>query len=132
MRIFAPSACSAGHEATVHELAVDFDRASAAFALAAAFFRAGKAGLLAQHIEQARHGICFEGQRVAVHFARHANLAQRRQACTLSSISRSTSGVMGMRVMSAPVACAMALAIAGAVPSSGSSPIPFAPAGPRA
>ncbi len=35
----------------------------------------------------------------------------------------------GMCVMFAPVAFAMALAIAGAVPSSGSSPIPFAPGG---
>ena len=33
--------------------------------------------------------------------------------------------------MSTPVACAIALAIAGAVPSSGNSPMPFAPAGPR-
>ncbi len=55
------------------------------------------------------------------------------QACANSraaSNSLRASGVTGMRRMSTPVACAMAFAMAGAVPSSGSSPMPFAPRGP--
>ncbi len=55
----------------------------------------------------------------AVHLALHADFARARQACTVSSISASTSGVTGTRRMSTPVACAIAFAIAGAVPSSG-------------
>src|ERR1700676_1169896 len=63
------------HEATVDERAIEFDRASAALALAATFFRAGEAGLFAQHVEQARHWKCFEGYRATVYFTLHTNLA---------------------------------------------------------
>ena len=87
----------------------------------------------AQNVQQARHRVGFEGRRLAVYLACDADFAlQRSGMAPASSISKSTSGVTGTRRMSTPVACAIALAIAGAVPSSGSSPMPFAPAGPRA
>ena len=40
-----PPRATAGHEAAIHERAVDFDRARAALALAASFFRAGEAAV---------------------------------------------------------------------------------------
>jgi len=68
-----PVGLQRGNQAAVHQRTVKFNRASAALAFAAAFFCAGEASLLAQDIEQTRHGIRFERHGAAVDLALHAN-----------------------------------------------------------
>jgi len=46
-----------GNEATIDDRAVQQNRASAAFALTATFFRSGEAHLFPQDVEQAGHGV---------------------------------------------------------------------------
>jgi len=56
-----------GHEATVHDLAVDSHRARAAFAFAASLLCSGQAELLAQDIQQTLHRKRLQRQRLAIH-----------------------------------------------------------------
>src|SRR5437764_8216859 len=135
-----------GDEAGVHRHAVQVHGARAALAFAAAFLCTGERQLVAERVEQAgggidpqRHGLSVEGERdrdcglwisdcgMAVH---GAESAIRNPKSAISSSSISFSGVSGIALGSAPVARATAFAIAGAGPSIGSSPSPFAPPAP--
>src|SRR5213078_1374232 len=90
-------------------------------------------------IDPQRHGLSVEGERdrdcglwisdcgMAVH---GAESAIRNPKSAISSSSISFSGVSGIALGSAPGARATAFAIAGAGPSIGSSPSPFAPPAP--
>src|SRR5262249_20605174 len=111
--------------AAIDENAVDDDRARAAFAFAASFFGPGQLQVFAQHIEQSRHRFRVDARARAVH--RHSDF-RAHDALVIASIT--TSGVAGMRVIRAPTASSIAFKIAGAGPSIGTSPIPFAPEGP--
>jgi len=62
-----------GNQATVDDRAVYQHRACAAFALAAAFFRAGQMHLFADYVEQARHRIRLDAAPLAVDHARDAD-----------------------------------------------------------
>src|SRR5438552_6278352 len=57
------------HQATINNLAINHDRASATFAFAATFFRSGQLQLLAQHIEQTLHRIRMKCPRLCDHDA---------------------------------------------------------------
>ncbi len=69
-----------GHQATVHQRAVDHHRTSTAFALAASFFRACEAELFAQHIQQPRHRMSFEDYGVPIYAALDRELCRADQA----------------------------------------------------
>src|SRR5205823_1193967 len=56
-----------GNEAAVDERAVDDDRARAALALAAPLLRPRELELLAEHVEEPRHGMRADRHRAAVH-----------------------------------------------------------------
>ena len=91
---------SDGHEATVHDLAVDNHRAGAAFAFAASFFCPGQAKLLAQNIQQALHRIRVKLSPCAVNYAIDLNLARQdcsRAALRKQRISRSQSTLVSGR-----------------------------------
>src|SRR4051812_13745625 len=108
-----------GDEAGVDELAIDEDRARAALAFAAALFRAGEAEVFAEHVEQPLQGRRVEHPLGAVDGEPHDITAR---------ITRS--GLNGISAINFPVACNTAPTTAGAGPSIGSSPRPFAPYGP--
>src|SRR5207244_7253751 len=61
------------YEATVHKLAIQLDRARAAFTFAATVFRASQLQFFAQHIEQPRHRVGVKLHRTAVHCALNAS-----------------------------------------------------------
>src|SRR5581483_4561014 len=110
------------HEAGVDHFAVNDHRTRAALAFAAAFLRPGQPQILAQHVEQP-----LQGRRV--NFAGGA-VDMKSDLHSFSIAACNRSGVIGISVTNAPVALKTAAAIAGAAPSIGSSPRPFAPKGP--
>src|SRR5271169_1822416 len=135
------------YETAIDQLAVHQDGARTTFALAATFLRAGQPELLSQDIQQPLHGKNANGFRLAVYgkgklafgailaatlAATFGGVAHRSPlAETASKISSGMSGTESKRVPRAsPRASWMALTIAGAGPSMGSSPIPFAPYAP--
>ena len=87
--------------------------------------RSGRASR--QHVEQPRHRVHVEQRSAAVDGAGHADAHQPRLPPSASSGAPASAAGASDR---APVACATALKIAGAGPSIGSSPMPFAPPGP--
>src|SRR6185369_12443238 len=105
------------NEAGIHRRAIDQHRAGAALAFAATFLRPRQAALLAQDVEQPGHGM--DPRKIET----DAPAVQRE----LHDIS--FSGVAGISRTSKP-ACRSAFATAGAGPSIGISPTPFAPNGP--
>ena len=117
------------NEAAVHKVSVEQDRTRATLAFAASFLRARQVQGSAERVEQSRHRMSGHGDVGAVDAAvnRDGGIAHARA----SMRSNTRSGVIGMRVMLTPSA-QTAFAIAGAAPSMGSSPIPFAPPGPCA
>src|SRR6185436_13445538 len=104
------------HQTRVDRQAVDQHRARAALAFAAAFLGAGQVTVFAQHVEKPRHRVRADISAFAVQREAHAAMI--------------FSGVAGISRTSMP-ACLMALTTAGAGPSIGISPTPFAPNGPR-
>ena len=96
----------------------DQDGAGAALALAASFLGAREPALLPQHVEQ-------PGHRRDV----HVDLAGVQAEAHAASLI--VSGSAGIERTSIP-RCRMAFTTAGAGPSMGSSPRPFAPNGPPA
>src|SRR6185295_7497547 len=80
------------------------------------------------------HGLeSFKNIGISVHLLHYQICVHRCSSVALfSSTDWSLSGVIGISVTNAPVASNTAAAIAGAPPSIGSSPTPFAPKGPCA
>ena len=105
------------HQAAIHQRAVHDHGTGAALALAATFLGSGELHLFAQHVQQPGHRIDAGLARNPVDRAAQLNL-------------HNCSGVMGAWSTRKPVACSTAFRMAGAGPSIGSSPIPFAPDGP--
>src|SRR5437867_696454 len=97
------------------DLTVDEYCARSALSLATTLSRARQRAILAQHVEEALHRMRLDQCRLAVQRELHA--------------ARMISGVAGISHTSMP-RCRMAFTIAGAGPSIGSSPSPFAPNGP--
>ena len=132
VRIFAPSACTAG----TRQLFTSAPSISTAHAPHSPSPQPSLVPVRpsSSRSTSSRRAIGYASKAAALPLTSHCTrtLRPRLQACTVSIISASTSGVTGIRRMSIPVASAIAFAIAGAVPSSGSSPIPLAPAGPCA
>src|SRR6266852_4083413 len=62
-----------GHQATVYQDTVQFDRASATLTLSASFLRPSEPRLLAQNIQQSRHRKCFERYGSTVDLALQTN-----------------------------------------------------------
>ena len=125
--IAAPLACTSG----VRQLLTSgrpADTAGAAFPFAAAFFRARSDRLLL--ITSSSRAIGWPSSLVFRPLIVHVTPTRSGQprAGSINAISRS--GVIGRRHTSRPIAFAIALKIAGAGPSIGSSPMPLAPAGP--
>src|ERR1700727_318365 len=134
-----------GDEAGVDEVAVHKDGASSALAFSAAFFGSGEMEVFAKHIEQPLHRRCFDGSLVLVDAAvdsRHAvaslkigpAIVTSRDSVPASGTrvrpSKMSSGRRGISANETPMACSIALRMAGAGPSMGSSPMPLAPSGP--
>ena len=126
----APSACSTGTRQLFTSAPSSSHATCAALAFAAAFLHSRQPGSSRSTSSSRAIGYASSDRGLPFTVESHA-IFFKPQACTPSSISLRTSGVTGMRVMFTPVACSMAFAIAGAVPSSGNSPMPFAPPGPR-
>ena len=105
-----------GNETGAHRLAIDEDGARAALALATPFLRSGKLALHAEYIEETSHRWRAHLDVPPIYTKTHAASAMR-------------SGVAGIARMSRP-RWRMAFTIAGAGPSIGISPTPFAPNGP--
>src|SRR5919109_1620850 len=110
------------HETRIHRRPVDEHGARTALAFAAALLRTGETALLPQHIEQTLHRMDVEARALAVDGGLEFHVS------TLATCM-SFSGVAGISRISNP-ACRSALMTAGAGPSIGSSPVPFAPKGP--
>src|SRR5437016_3155986 len=136
-----PANLVTGHETRVHRQPVEPHRAGAALTFAAPLLRARQAEPLAQHVEQAIGGIYLDGRGRAVEREGDPDCGLRIVDCWFvahglfesafrnpkSAIAISFSGVRGIIVGSTPSASATALSTAGAGPSIGSSPSPFAP-----
>src|SRR5437879_3030679 len=84
----APRDLQDRHQATVGDLAVDPHRAGAALALATAFFRAGEPQLLTQYVQQPRHWVGFEAERLAIHRAGDLGFVYAVRHVRLLSLSR--------------------------------------------
>jgi hypothetical protein len=104
------------HQTRIDWQPVEQDRARPALALPAAFLGAGQMTFLTQHVEQ-------PPQRMRQHVGPFSVQREAHAAMTFS-------GVAGISRTSTP-ACRIALTTAGAGPSIGISPTPFAPNGPR-
>src|SRR5262249_44045765 len=102
------------HEARIDGKAVDEDSACTAFTFPAPFFSAGEMTVCPQHVQQSRHRMRAHVGAFAVQREAHAMIF---------------SGVAGISRTSTP-ACRIAFTTAGAGPSIGISPTPFAPNGP--
>src|SRR3989441_861182 len=111
-------------ETGIHGQSVQVYRAGAALAFTASFLRAGEPEAVAQRVEQTLRGV--EVERDGGTVEGEDDLDSRHQR--VKSMSRS--GVSGIARGSVPVAAATAFRIAGAGPSMGSSPSPFAPCAP--
>src|ERR1700722_11956667 len=134
-----------GDEAGVDEVAVHQDGAGAALAFAAALLCSSEMEVFAEDVEEALHRWSVNGFCVAVNGASDgghavtslkmgpAMVGSRDSAPALGRLvmrSKISSGSRGISVKAMLVACSMALRIAGAGPSIGSSPMPFAPKAP--
>src|ERR1700733_8725348 len=134
-----------GDKAGVDQVAVDQDGAGPALAFAAALFGSGEVQVFAEHIEQPLHRWCFDSFFAAVDGeldGGHAPASLKMGPAMAGSRdslpaegtrvmpSKMSSGRRGISVNAMPVACSMALRMAGAGPSIGSSPMPLAPPGP--
>src|SRR5580692_645450 len=131
-------------EAAVHQRSVDQNGARAALAFATPFFRSGQAKLVAQDVEQALHRVHVDGFELSVdrkryfafglalgRFAHSRPPASRTGSAEHSgSAAKISSGSSGIEWKETCSASSTALIIAGAGPSIGSSPIPFAPYAP--
>src|ERR1035437_8760778 len=116
----SPVALARHDKARVHGDAVQEHGARAALALAAALFRAGEPERPSEDVEEAREGRRIERTGTPVHDEGHSHVPALRA-------SKRSSGRSGRSSRTIPVACSIAAAIAGAPPSIGSSPMPFAP-----
>src|SRR5580692_556395 len=133
------------NQTTIYQRAIHQDGTGTAFTLPATFLGPGQLQVFAQHVQQSFHRQRTNNSSRAIH--RHLNFnglsfAARNQrdapADTSSSFksldgsitSRISSGSSGTELNSTPNALTIALIIAGAGPSIGSSPIPFAPYAP--
>jgi len=105
-----------GNETGAHRLAIDEDGARAALTFATPFLGSGQLALHSQYIEETSHRWRVHLDGPPVYTETHAASAMR-------------SGVAGIARMSSP-RWRMAFTIAGAGPSIGISPTPFAPNGP--
>src|ERR1700674_5008915 len=124
-------------EAAIHQLAIHQDGARTTFTFSATFLRAGYPELLPQDIQQPLHGKDANRFRLAIHGKRKLALAAVVFAAVFGGVShrsppaptasKISSGKSGMESKRVPSASSIALTIAGAGPSIGSSPIPFAP-----
>src|ERR1035441_7500458 len=137
-----------GDEAGVNEFSVHDDGTGAALAFAAALLGAGEAKVLAEDVEQALHGRGGYGCWLSIDRQGDGCHAETSEASVVVSRSvlgsrssepesgvrvmrsKMSSGRRGISVKEMPVACSMALRMAGAGPSMGSSPMPLAPPGP--
>src|SRR5213078_914267 len=121
----AAIALAGRHQARVHHLAVELDRARAALALAAALLGPGQPQVLAQHVEQPlpRRGLDRAPLAVDLERELHGSLQRGRVAAIAS-------GEIGSSSNATPSASSTALATAAAGPSIGISPTPLAPLGP--
>src|SRR6185503_6709329 len=104
------------HQAGVDRETVNQHRTGAALSFAAALFRSGQMAGFPEHIEKPRHRMRPHAGPFAIQREAHAAMI--------------FSGVAGMSRTSTP-AWRIALTTAGAGPSIGISPTPFAPNGPR-
>src|SRR5580693_8625861 len=135
-----------GNEAAIHQHSVYQHRAGAALALATAFFRSRQSKFVTQHVEQALHRVDLHGFGLPVHgdgdfpfcsslwgfrhsFPR-ADVAALSGAALSESAAKISSGSKGIAWNGTCSASSTALTIAGAGPSMGSSPMPFAPYAP--
>src|SRR5208283_909441 len=133
------------NQAAIHQRAVHQHRARSTFTFSVSFFHTGQSQLLTQHIQQAHHREGAHGSWLPVHRERNlgpsANLRRliHRTALAASdsltndsrvSSSKMSSGSNGIESNETPSASSTAFRIAGAGPSMGSSPIPFAPNAP--
>src|SRR5271170_5609487 len=122
------------NEAGVDKISVEEDRTSSAFAFTAALFGSGEVQVFAEYIEEALHRWGFDGSGFAVDGAfddGHAMVSLKmgpamaglRSSVPESGIlvmrSKMSSGRSGISLKARPVACSMALRIAGAGPSMG-------------
>src|SRR5215218_2590345 len=108
-----------GNDARAHRLSIDQHSARAALAFTATFLCSGEHALLAQHVEKA-------GCRIGGHLR---PLAVQRDLRHIAGQVESVSGIAGISRRSRPM-LRNAFTTAGAGPSIGSSPSPFAPNGP--
>src|SRR6266851_207741 len=134
-----------GDEAGVDQIAVDEDGAGSALAFAASLFGPGEVQVFAEDVEEPLHRWGFDGFWVAVDGElddAHA-VASLKMGPAMSGFkdsvpasgmrvicSKMSSGSRGISLKEMLVACSMALRMAGAGPSMGSSPMPLAPPGP--
>ena len=105
------------NNARAHRLSIDQHRACAAFPFTASFLRSRQPNILAQHVQQPLERMHVDIDALAINRQMHAAIT--------------VSGVAGRVVTSIP-RWRIALTSAGAGPSIGSSPTPFAPNGPCA
>src|ERR1700722_5661223 len=129
------------HQAAVHQRAIHEHRTRAALTLAASFFRSRQSELFTQHVEKPLHWVRADSFHLAIHregdvALRGASFCHRTPAGARASLSRIaaefiaskiSSGKSGTKSNGIPSASSIAFTIAGAGPSIGSSPIPFAP-----
>src|SRR5712675_778188 len=131
-----------GDEAGVDQVAVDQDGAGSALAFAAALFGSGKVQVFAEDVEEALHRWGFDGFCLAIDSELNGGhaVASLKTGPAMSGFkdsepasgmrvirSKMSSGSRGISVKEMLVACSMALRMAGAGPSMGSSPMPLAP-----
>src|ERR1700677_1023433 len=134
-----------GDEAGVDQIAIHQDGTGAALAFAAAFFCSSEMEVFAEDVEETLHRRSFGGFFVAVDGASDVGhtaaplkmgpaVAGSRSSVPEAGVwvmrSKMSSGRRGISVKAIPVACSIALRMAGAGPSMGSSPMPFAPNAP--
>ena len=122
------------YQATVHDLAVDQHGARPALPFATTLFRACRAKILADHIQQPARTRYLDGYGMTIDRERdgHRDVPFPLPPSLFPrNASNTFSGVAGTSSSQTPVASWMAAMIAGAGPSIGSSPMPLAPNGPR-
>src|SRR4029077_4140215 len=127
-------------EAAIHQLAIHQDGTRTTLAFSATFLRASEPKLSSQDIQQALHGKDANRLRLSVYSKRKLAFAAVVFAAILEGVAHRTpvahtaskisSGKSGTESKRVPSASSIALTIAGAGPSIGSSPIPLAPYAP--
>src|SRR5437899_8172883 len=133
------------NEAAIYQRSVHQNGARATLALSTAFLRSRQSKLVSQHIQQAIHRVRPHGCQLSIDresdlafcvLRRLAHCCPRAEegaisgtACSASA-SKIFSGSNGIESNAMCSASSIALTIAGAGPSIGNSPIPFAPNAP--